>query len=196
MQIDLFVFDALPEPFYEDVVTPASCAVHADLDAVVFQEPRKLKAGELAPLVGVENVRCASTGDRLLYGFQAEVGGQRIGQPPRQHPPTCPIQDGEQIHDAAPHRDVGDVRCPDLIRTRDLQMAQQIGIDRVGWMPLAGVGLAVERRDAHLLHQRGHMPTSDQATCAREYPAQHPRPCKWVFQVHLVNPAPQRQIRF
>ena len=70
MQIDLFVCDALPEPFYEDVVTPASCAVHADLDAMVFQQTSTLKAGELAPLVGVETVGCASTVDRLPYGFR------------------------------------------------------------------------------------------------------------------------------
>ena len=36
MQIRLLVFDALPEPFHEDVVAPAACAVHADPNAVLF----------------------------------------------------------------------------------------------------------------------------------------------------------------
>ena len=40
---------------------------------------------------------------------------------------------------------VGDVRCPDMIRARDLQMAQQREIDRVCRMLLAGVGLAAKQ---------------------------------------------------
>ena len=40
------------------------------------------------------------------------------------------------------------------------------------------------------------MATSDRAARAGEYPTQHPHPCKWVLQMHLVNPAPQPYIRF
>ncbi len=79
MQIDLFVFDTLPEPFHEDVITPAAGAIHADGHAVLLQQSGELAAGELAPLVGVEDGRYARTGDRLLDGVQAEIGGQRIG---------------------------------------------------------------------------------------------------------------------
>ena len=100
-QIHLLVFDTLPQPFHEHVVPPATFPVHADLDAVVFQEPRELLAGELAPLVSVEDVRRAIAGQRLLDRLETEVGRQRIGQPPRQHAATRPVQDGKQIHKAA-----------------------------------------------------------------------------------------------
>jgi hypothetical protein len=40
-------------------------------------------------------------------------------------------------------------------------MAQQIGIDRVGGMPLAEVWLTIHRRKAHASHQRGDMPTAN-----------------------------------
>jgi hypothetical protein len=50
VQIDLLVFDALPESFHKHVVAPTACAVHADLNAVLFENPRELQACELAPL--------------------------------------------------------------------------------------------------------------------------------------------------
>ena len=86
VQIKLFVFDAAPQSFHEHVVTPAALAVHADLDAVVFQHAGEVQAGELTALVGVEDFRLAVTVDCLLYRFLAEVRGQGVGQPPRQHP--------------------------------------------------------------------------------------------------------------
>ena len=56
VQIHLLVFDALPESFDEHVVPPAPFSVHADLDAVVDQEPGELLAGKLAPLIRVEDL--------------------------------------------------------------------------------------------------------------------------------------------
>ena len=58
-QIDLLVFDALPVSFHEHVIPPAACVAHADLNAVRFQHPRELTAREPAPLIGVEDCRCA-----------------------------------------------------------------------------------------------------------------------------------------
>jgi hypothetical protein len=46
-----------PEPFHEYVIPTAVCDVHADLDSVVFQQAGKIQVGELAALVGVEDVR-------------------------------------------------------------------------------------------------------------------------------------------
>ena len=115
VQIDLLVFEALPESFDEHVVPPTPFSVHADLDAVVRQEPRELLAGELAPLIGVEDLGAAILRNRLPHGLETEVRRQRIGEPPGQHPATRPIQDGEEIHEAPAHRNVGDIRCPDVI---------------------------------------------------------------------------------
>jgi len=52
-QSHLFILDGPPEPFYKHIkhiVPPAVCAVHTDLDAMVFQEPHELLAGELTAL--------------------------------------------------------------------------------------------------------------------------------------------------
>ena len=52
--------------------------VHADLDALCLQHIREFRAGELAALVGVEDLRCAIAGQRLRQRRRAEVGGQRV----------------------------------------------------------------------------------------------------------------------
>jgi hypothetical protein len=53
MQVDLFVFDTPPQSFHEHVVPPATFAIHADLDAVVFQQASKFHTGELMKLLAI-----------------------------------------------------------------------------------------------------------------------------------------------
>jgi len=55
-QIDLLVLDRFPQAFDEDVVAPAAFAVHADRDAVRLEQAGERFAGELAALVGVEDI--------------------------------------------------------------------------------------------------------------------------------------------
>ena len=78
----LFVCDTLPESLREYIIPPTAYAIHADLNAVVFQQPSELQTGELAPLVSIEDVRCDVPGDRLLDRLAEKVRGQCIGLPP------------------------------------------------------------------------------------------------------------------
>ena len=107
MQIDLLVFDASPESFHEHVVAPTAFAVHADLNAVVLEQPREGLACELAALVGVEDLRATMLRDRRLHRFEAEVRRQRIGQPPGQDPTSGPVQNRKQVDEAPTHRNIG-----------------------------------------------------------------------------------------
>ena len=59
MQVDVLVLDAFPESFDEYVVDPAPLAVHTDLDALGSEHSGELLAGELAPLIGVEDLGCS-----------------------------------------------------------------------------------------------------------------------------------------
>lgn len=45
-----------------------------------------------------------------------------------------------------------------MIRPGDRQLTQQIRVDPVGRMPLAGTGGTIDRGDPHALHQRRHLP--------------------------------------
>ncbi len=78
VQIDLLVFDAFPESFHKHVVTPTACAVQADLNAVRFENPRELQARERAPLVSVEDRRCAIVGHGLLARLGTAIGRQGV----------------------------------------------------------------------------------------------------------------------
>ena len=106
VQIHLLVFDAFPEAFHEYVVSPAPFAVHADLDAVVGQQPRKLLARKLVPVIGIEDFWRAIAVDGLLHRVQTEIGCQRIGEPPGQHPATRPVENRTQVHNAPAYRNI------------------------------------------------------------------------------------------
>jgi hypothetical protein len=86
----------------------------------------------LAVLVGVEDLGLAMTGDGLLDGFEADVRGQRVGEPPGDHPAAGPIDSGHEIDEAPAHRDVGDVRGPDLVGPVDLQIPEQGAAQNLG----------------------------------------------------------------
>lgn len=75
MKIDLFIFEAPPQPFYEHIVPPTPGPIHTDRNVVSLQEPRKFLAGELTALIRAEDLRFAIPGERLLHGFHTEVRG-------------------------------------------------------------------------------------------------------------------------
>ena len=56
-EVDALVFDAAPEPFHEDVVMVAALSVHADPDAMIFENACEGITGELDTLIGVEDLR-------------------------------------------------------------------------------------------------------------------------------------------
>ena len=56
-EVDALVFDAAPEPFHEDVVMVAALSVHADPDAMIFENACEGLTGELDTLIGVEDLR-------------------------------------------------------------------------------------------------------------------------------------------
>ena len=162
---------------------------------MVFQESRELLAGEWAPLVRVEDGGRAIASQGLLDRLDAEVGRQRVGQPPRQHAATRPIHHREEIHEAPRHWNVGDIRRPHMVGACDLQVAKEIGIDLVGWVPAAEVRLPIHRRKAHASHQRGHVPPSNGLPLSPQEVPQHPGSSKRILQMQLVNPTHQGQLR-
>src|ERR687884_855783 len=59
IEVDLLVFEAAPQPLDEDIVHAPALAVHADGDPVPLEGAGEVGAGELAPLVGIEDLRSA-----------------------------------------------------------------------------------------------------------------------------------------
>ena len=74
----VFILHAFPEPFDEHVVHPAALAVHADFDIVLFENVREIIRGKLAPLVGIEYLRCVIEGKRLFQCLRDGLDTQTV----------------------------------------------------------------------------------------------------------------------
>ena len=113
MKVALLVFDRAPESLDEHLVHPAALAIHADPDFGPLEDGDEGFTGEPATLVGVEDLRFPVGVDRLLQSFGAEIGRQRVRQPPGEDLSTLPVDDCHQVQEAPGHRDSGHVRRPD-----------------------------------------------------------------------------------
>ena len=127
-------------------------------------------------------------------GLYADPGFHRDRHPMRKHPPAEPIDDGDEIDEAARHGDIGDVRRPDLVGPLDFHAAQQIGIDLVSWRGLRRIAPPVDRFDPHALHQRRDMPAANLHALASEKIAQHASARERTLQMQLVDPPHERQV--
>ena len=83
---------------------------------------------------------------------------------------------------------------PDLVGPRHRQVAQQVGVDLVPRAWLRGVRPAVDRLDAHPLHQRRDVTAADLAAFRLQHVPQHPAAREGMLEVQLVDPAHQREI--
>src|SRR3954452_24026548 len=106
-KVDLLALDRSPEPLDEDVVAPGTLAVHADGDPVLGQRPGEGPAGELAALVGVEDLRPAVADQSLFQRLDAERRLQGDRQPPGENPTAEPVDDRGEVDEPARHRNVG-----------------------------------------------------------------------------------------
>lgn len=89
-QMDFLVFEAVPEPFNEAIVPPAPLAVHAQAHSVSLEAFAPGTRSELAPLIGVEELRsrpCRS--DRLFEGLLTEVRIEGVGSFQKSIPRVC-----------------------------------------------------------------------------------------------------------
>jgi len=74
----MFVFQAAPQPLDEDVVHVPALAIHADGDRVALQGVGEVVAGELAALVGIEDLMSAVLGERFLECLDTELRAERV----------------------------------------------------------------------------------------------------------------------
>lgn len=143
MQIDAFIFQGPPEALDVDVVQIPGFAIHRYLGLCPLQPVGPVEGRELRPLVRIHDLGRAELVDGLVQRLEAEVCLQRVRYPPSQHLAGEPVHDGHQVEKAFPHRQVGDVRAPDLVGPVHPQPTQQIGVGLVPLRRLAGIGLLV-----------------------------------------------------
>ena len=90
-QVHLLVLDALPQPFDEHIILPASLPVHADLDPIGFQQAGEGVTCELASLICVEYLRRAVASQGFFERLHAEACVHCDRYPPGQHLAAMPV---------------------------------------------------------------------------------------------------------
>jgi len=196
LQVDFLVFAAAPQAFDKDVVQASAFAIHRQFYARGQQGLGKLRAGELAALVGIEDLRDAVLGHRPLDRTHTERGVQGVGQFPRQHAAAVPVEHRTQVKETAAHRNGGDVGGPNLIGEIHAQMPQQIRVNRMPGGSLREAGLGADRYQSHLQHQPSHAFAVHYMTRATQPTGHLPTAKERVRQVGLVNHAPHREVAF
>ena len=78
VEIDVLVLKRPPEAFDVNVVQGPVYAVHADLDAVLFEDRDERIRGELAPLIRVEDRRYAPDRNSFLESRDAGLRVERV----------------------------------------------------------------------------------------------------------------------
>jgi hypothetical protein len=74
-QIDLFLLGRAPQTLHKNVAAPRSVSIYANLDGIPQQQAGEIHAGELAALVGVENLRPAmQVNAPKLVAIRLELG--------------------------------------------------------------------------------------------------------------------------
>ncbi len=187
VQIDGLVFQRAPQAFDKDVVQAAAPPVHGDRNLRVLEHAGEVEAGELAALVGVEDLGLAVSGHRLVQRLDAEPGIHSVRQPPRQDMARRPIHDRDQVEEPAPYRDIGDVGAPDMIGADYRQVPQQIRINPVLRVWSAGSRRLVDGLQAHEAHQAANPVTAGRDTLPPQLAYHLPAAVEGIFEKQLVD---------
>ena len=74
MQVKIPILDGPPQALDEDVVLTATPAVHADFNLVILEHLGEGRAGELSPLVGIEDFRRTIMVEGFVERFDTKEG--------------------------------------------------------------------------------------------------------------------------
>src|SRR5690606_2868278 len=200
VQVKVIMLEGAPEALDEHVVDRPALAVHADLHAfghtTLAEHGRVGSAGELAPLVAVDDLRRAGRRNRLLEHVHHPLGIHAVGDAPVQDVAAVQIDHRHHVHESSAYGQVGDVHGPHLVLPGDLQVTQQEGELVLGLVRHRGAWHAVHCLDAHGLHEPAHLVASDHHAYVLELIGQASRTTAWILQVQFIHEPHDAQILF
>ena len=194
VQVNRLVLERAPQSLNEDVVHAPAAPVHGDRGPGLLEAAGDLEAGELAALVGVEDLRPAGGVERLIQGLDAEPRIHGVRQPPGQDPAARPVHHRNQVKEAAPERDVGDVGAPDMVGALDGEALETVRIDPVFGMGRARLRRPVDRLQPHQAHEAPNPVTADDTPLAAQMTGHLTGPIERMFKEQLVDAPHQRQV--
>lgn len=195
VQVHLFIVDRASQLFDEDVVAPAVATVHADAHLVDLQSSNELGTRELRTLIRVKTLRTAKAVQCLPQDIDSEVRCEDFRALPGEDFADEPIDEGNEVHEAANHRDVSHVRRSDLIRSIEGDAAQQVRDDGILETRPTCVPAAVNRLDSHAAHERRDVPSANLPALAPEQVARRPGTGDRQLQVQFTDSAHRAQVQ-
>jgi hypothetical protein len=147
-------------------------------------------AGDLAHRLAVDvapaDRQAAASRSRGRYGARSRRSRTaKVRQSPGQHSSGRPIDDRDQVQKSLPHRYVGYVSGPHLVRPVDRHAAQKVRVDLVPGMPLAGVPLRPDRPQPELPHHPPDAPAANRNPLSQQ---SHLKPAAAVDGMASENP--------
>ena len=160
---DIFILDRPPEPFCEDVVHASTSTVHADFCLMLQDEGCQFTACELDALIRVPDVRRCHR-ECVLERLHTEVRFHGRRQSPGDDISAVPVEDRNEIGEAVFELHVRDVGSPDLIRTGDSKITEEIWVLLMCRIALAQsfLFLRIDGLNSHLAHETADVVTTDE----------------------------------
>lgn len=189
MEKNIFILDRPPEPFRENVVHASPASIHADFDVMLKDKARQVSARVLHALVCVPDIRSCDF-ECVRECFHAEIRFKRGRDFPCDDIPAEPIEDGGEIGEAPFQFYIGDVRSPDLIRTDDVEPAQEIRILLMQWIALAQslVFPGIDGLNPHFPHKATNVIAADWRLMAlRQFDAHPARTIERTVRVNSID---------
>ena len=103
------------------------------------------------------------------------------------HDSTRPVDDCHQVREAMRHRDIRDIRRPDLIGAANIQVSQQVRVNGMLRRGLAGVWLGRDRLDSHQSHETLSRLSVDLLAFSSQSLAHFAAAVERSFEVQLVD---------
>lgn len=143
MQIHPLVLHRFPQALNEHIISLGPAPIHAGFAALFLDRLQEFMGSELAALVGVHNFRPTMAAECFLQHIDRMAGLQHDRYLCCQDTPRGPIHDGGKVDEAFSHWDVGRVQCPNLVGPIDVQAPQQVRINLMSGVLLAGSRLSL-----------------------------------------------------
>lgn len=156
MQVNILSIIGYPKPFDPNVVEATASAIHTYGNILALKVIDPDFVGKQRSLVGVYDFGLAKLCNGLAKQAEAVFSVQRVGKAPTHQIPGIHIYDSCQVQKAPSHRDIRYVDTPNLVRMRDLQIAELVGMIITGNAQFAQVPLGIDSHEAHLPEKTPH----------------------------------------
>lgn len=153
IQIGVLLLESSEPALNNRITSSPAFPVHADSYAQIAQAVYPISTGVLSSLTGIADLRLTIDSDSFPQQRSLILFLQAIGKLPTNDKSAVKVNNCRQKHGSALHYNVGNIDCPDLIRTGNTYPAQQVGMNVICVTQPGKVSLRIDRLYTHLSKQ-------------------------------------------